>query len=142
MAAPKIAFKTSIQIEGLEDLREMLGDIAPREANNILRNAVHGLAGQVRDVMKTNVKVDTGDLRKSIRAVRRRGKPNFPISDVRVGATAPYGLMLEFGTVKTPAQPYIVPTVEQMRPKVPAIYREEFGEKLEKALAKRAKKVR
>jgi hypothetical protein len=33
-----------------------------------------------------------------------------------------------------------VPTVEQMRPNVPDEYREQFGKKLEKALAKRARK--
>lgn len=139
---PKIAFKTSMQIDGLEELREMLTEIAPREANNILRATVHGLAGKVRDRMKTRVKRRSGDLAKSIKAVRRRGKPNFPVSEVRMMATPhPHGLMLEFGTVKTKAQPFIVPTVEAMRSSVPQIYREEFGKKLEKALERRAKKA-
>lgn len=135
-----IAKLTSIQIEGLEELRETLMQVAPREANNILRNAVHGVAGRVRDAMKQRVTKDTRALEKSIYAVRRRGKPNFPVSEVRLrGTPHAHGLMLEFGTSRTKAQPYIVPTVEQMRPGLPSTYRQEFGKKLEKALEKRAK---
>jgi HK97 gp10 family phage protein len=141
MATPRIAFKTSMQVDGLEELRETLKDIAPREANNILRNTVHGLAGRVRDEMKTRVPVDSGDLKKSIMAIRRRGKPNFPISEVRVGAKAPYGLMVEWGTSRTPAQPYIVPTVESLRPSIPQIYRDEFAAKFEAAMLRKAKRA-
>lgn len=142
MATPRIAKQTSMVIEGLDELKEMLTEIAPREANNILRATVHGLAGRVRDVMKEKVKKRTGKLGKSIKAVRRRGKPNAHISEVRVGADAPYGLMLEFGTSKTTAQPFILPTVESLRPSLPQIYREEFGKKLEQALARKAKRAR
>lgn len=139
MAAPRIAHKTSIQIEGLEELQEMLADIAPREANNILRNTVHGIAGRVRDEMKRRVKKRTGSVQKGIYALRRRGMPNFPVSEVRLRKTD-HGLMLEFGTSKTKAQPYIVPTVESMRGGMVDTYREEFGKKLEQSLAKQAKK--
>lgn len=135
----KLAKLTSMHVEGLEELRETLTDLAPREANNILRNTVNGVAARVRDEMKRNVAKDSRDLEKSIKVVRRRGKPNFPISEVRMGATAPYGLMLEFGTSKTKAQPFVVPSVESLRPHMAEIYREEFGKKLEKALAKRRK---
>jgi len=140
MAVPAIAFKTSIQIEGMEELRERFVGVAPREVNNILRAAVHGLAGDVRDQLKAHVTVRTHRLQRSIKAVRRRGKPNFPVSEVRGGATAPYMLMLEFGTKRTRAQPFIVPTVEQMRPRLPEVYREEFGRKFERALEKRDRK--
>ena len=141
MAAPRIAFKTSMELVGLDELRETLMTVAPREANNILRTAVHGLAGKVRDELKRRVPVASSDLKKSIKAVRRRGKPNFPISDVRGGATAPYMLMTEFGTSDTPAQPFIVPGVEALRPSVPQIYKEEFGSKFEKAMERKAKRA-
>lgn len=133
--------QTAMQIEGLEELRDTLTDLAPREANNILRNAVNGLAGRVRNELREAVTKRSHALEKSIRVVRRRGSRGFPISDVRMGSSAPYGIMLEFGTSKTKAQPFVVPTVESLRPDIPAIYREEFGKKLEKALAKRAKKA-
>ena len=140
MAAPKIAFRTSMQIEGLEELRETLTKIAPNEAKNILRAAVHGLAGRVAGEMKQRVTVLTGEVKTGIYTLRRRGKPNFPVSDVRLRRTD-HGLMLEFGTSKTKAQPYIVPAVEQMRPQVPGYYREEFGSKFEKAMMRKAKRA-
>jgi HK97 gp10 family phage protein len=138
----RLSEKTSIAVEGLDELRETLSDIAPREVNNILRAAVHGLAGVIRDAMRQAVKKRTGRLGKTIVAVRRRGGPNFPVSEVRVGHRAPYGLMLEFGTSRTRAQPYILPTVERARPALPETYREQFGKKLEANLARRAKKAR
>lgn len=118
----------------------MLQEIAPREVNNILRTTVHGIAIEIRDRLRLAVKRRTGKLERSIKAVRRRGGPNFPVSEVRLGATAPYGLMLEFGTRRTRAQPYIVPTVERARPELPTIYRETFGRKLEQNLERQAKK--
>lgn len=136
----RLAKITSMQIDGLDELRGMLTDVAPREANNILRATVHGLAGRVRDELKRRVPKDTRALEQSLKAVRRRGKPNFPVSEVRGGGGAPYMLMQEFGTSKMKAQPFIVPGVESIRPDVPGIYREEFGKKLEKSLARQAKK--
>lgn len=136
----RIANLTSMQIEGLEELKETLLEVSPREANNILRATVHGLAGRVRDVMKTRVKVDQGEVRDGIYALRRRGKQNFPVSEVRIRNTD-HALMLEFGTSKTRPQPYIVPTVEGLRGQVPGMYREEFGKKFEKAMARRNKRL-
>ena len=137
----RLGSQTHVQIDGVESLKEMLLDFAPNEARNILRNTVNGVAAQVRDELKRRVRKRSGDLAASIKVVRRRGKPNFPVSDVRGGATAPYMLMLEFGTSKTKAQPFIVPAVEALRPKMPGIYREQFGKKLEQALGRRAKRA-
>lgn len=141
MALGRLGSKTHIQIDGTEELKDMLTDFAPREVRNILRNTVNGLAGVVRDRLKATVKKRSGALAQSIKVVRRRGKPDFPVSDVRGGGTAPYMLMLEFGTSKTRAQPFIVPTTEQMRPKIPGIYEEQFGKKVEQALRRRAKRA-
>jgi HK97 gp10 family phage protein len=132
--------KMTLQLEGLAELQETFGEIAPKQARNILRAAVHGIAGKVRDRMKSRVKKRTGKLAKNIKAIRRQPRdPNAPFSDVRGGDAAPYMLMLEFGTKKTKAQPFIIPTVEETRPNLRAEYREEFGKKLEKSLARQAK---
>jgi HK97 gp10 family phage protein len=139
MTSPRIAFKTSMELTGMEELGEQFTTNGPREARNIARQAVHGLAVRVRDVLKRRVAKRSKALMKSIKAVRRRGKPDFPVSEVRLGSSAPYGLMLEFGTSDTRAQPYIVPGVEELRMQVPQHYREEFGAKYEKAMARKAK---
>jgi HK97 gp10 family phage protein len=129
----------SMQIFGIEDLKKMLKDYAPNEARNILRQTVHGLAGKTRDVLKRRVKKRYRRLQRSIKAVRRRSKNFEHVSEVRGGRTAPYGFMLEYGTSKTRAQPFITPGVEELRPKMAQIYRDEFGKQLERVLKRRAK---
>jgi HK97 gp10 family phage protein len=129
-----------LQVEGLDDLKDMLNNIAPSTARSILRQAVHGIAGDVRDRLKARVKKRSGRLAKTIFAVRRSGTPDHPVSEVRGGGDAPYMLMLEFGTKRTKAQPFIIPTVSEFTPKLGEIYREQFGKKLEKSLARMAKK--
>lgn len=135
--------KVTMEIEGLDDLFETLRNVAPNRARSILRQTVHGLAGNVRDELKKAVKKDTGALAKSIKAYRLRGEgPDKPVSEVRGGSTAPYMIMLEYGTSKTKAQPFIVPTTERFKPQLAEHYRKEFAEKFAKSLARkpRAKK--
>lgn len=134
MAREKLVF-------GAQELRDILKNEAPREARNIIRATVYGVAGNVRDELKRRIAKRTRRAEKSIKAYSRGRDPNFPTVDVRGGATAPYLIMLEFGTSRTKAQPYITPTVEAMRPDLPRIYQEEFIEKLTKSIARRAKKA-
>jgi HK97 gp10 family phage protein len=136
----KVGF-ANLKVSGIDELKVMLEDIAPSTARSILRQAVHGIAGDVRDKLKDRVKKRSSRLAKSIKAYRRSGKPDAPESEVRGGSTAPYMLMLEFGTKRTKAQPFIGPTAQEFRPQLPAIYREQFGKKLEKSLARLAKKA-
>lgn len=128
-----------VKLDGAEELRHLLKNMAPREAQNLARATVHTVAGMVRDELKRKVKHRSGALAKSIKAYRRRSTERRFLSEVRGGHSAPYMLMLEFGTRKTKAQPFIVPTTENFRPKVPALFREAFGKALEKSLARQAR---
>lgn len=132
----------SVRLLGADEVKNMLKDFAPNEARNIMRGTVQKVAVQARDLMKIKVKKRTEKLAHTIRALRRRGEKDVFVSHVRLGREAPYGIMLEFGTRHTRAQPFIVPTVEELTPKLSEIYREEFGKQLERALARRANKVR
>lgn len=135
--------KITMQVEGLDELYDNLTNVAPSQARSILRQAVHGLAAEVRDELKRVVKKDSGQLAKSIKAYRLRGDgPDKPVSEVRGGSTAPYMLMLEFGTSKTKAQPFITPTAERFRPQLSEHYRKEFAEKFAKSIARAAKKAK
>ena len=126
----------------MRELREVMQDIAPREARNLLRATVHGVAGVARDRIRARAPVDTGDLKKSIKVVRRRGAPNAPRSDVVADRkTGFHWLFLEFGTVKAPARPFITPEVEALRPQLPGIYEEQFIRKYEAAVARKAKRA-
>lgn len=128
-----------LQVEGLDELSKMLTDIAPREANKLLSDAVFEIAVIVRDEMKRRVKKRTGKLAKSFTAIRKRKKGRSFFAEVRGGGGAPYMLMLEFGTRHSRAQPFITPTTESVRPRLTPLYKEKFGARYEKALAKEAK---
>ena len=131
-----------VHIEGLEALRKMSDQVAPKVARRLARATVHSIAGEVRNAMRQRAPKDDGTLRKAIKSKRRRGRPDEAVSDVRIehGRTvknnAWYWHFIEFGTTKHTAQPFIQPTVDEYAPRIPTIYREEFGRRLEKELAK------
>lgn len=157
-------------IEGMEELVQTLNDFMPREARNLARSVVHASAGKVRNRMRQRAPKDTGTLRKAITTKRGRGTPTRVFSDVLItkgkGQTndAWYWHFVEFGTKgysagetrrdaggksrgvmrrnvpARSAQPFITPSVEEMRPELPRIFREEWGKKLEKAIARKARK--
>lgn len=135
-----MARKETTLVVGVAELRDMLRNYAPNEARNIIRQTVHGIAAEVAKGVRSRVKQRGKRLLKSIKVVRRRGEPNAPRSDVRAGSTAPYAIMLEYGTSKTKAQPYVGPTVEEFRPRMPEIMKRQFVEKLVKSIARRAKR--
>lgn len=133
-------------IEGMEELVSNLTGVMPREARNLARGAVQGVAAKVRNNMRSKAPKDTGELRKAIVAVRRRGTATQVASDVWINHgkgqkyNAWYWHFLEFGTQDQPAQPFVTPSVEEMSPKIPQIYRDEFGKRLEKLMAKKAQR--
>lgn len=135
-----------IHMTGLKDFRKMCKDIAPKQAKNLARSTVHGVAGQVRNEMRKKAPRDEGDLRKAIKSVRRSMQGNTAISDVRIehGNRAKYDAwywhFIEFGTLKQPEQPFIRPTVSEIEPQIPAIFEEQFAKRLEKKLSQIAKR--
>jgi len=135
-----------VEISGLKEFKKMADKIAPRRARALARSAVHAVAGEVRNEMRRRAPKDEGTLRKAIHSKRRRGSPVEAVSDVRIshgrGAKhdAWYWHMIEFGTTKAPAQPFIRPAVDKLQGQVPQMFRDHFGKRLEKELDKEAKK--
>jgi HK97 gp10 family phage protein len=133
-----------ILIEGLEELTATLR-LLPKEALNIARNATHAVAGEVRKEIRNAAPSNSGTLRKAIVAKRNKIERGAVSSDVIVttgrGARhdAFYWRFIEYGTVKLRAVPFVVPTIENMRALLPALFQKHFGLKLEKAMAKKAK---
>lgn len=138
-----------LTVERLADVEKTLGVLAPRESRNLSRRVVVKLAALVRDDVRAAARsvVDrrTGRLFKAIRSKRERGRPDVFEASVTIhlqsgGApTAPHWHLIEFGTVKQRPRPFIAPTVKEWEPKLPRVYREEFGKQLERQLAKREK---
>jgi HK97 gp10 family phage protein len=129
-------------IEGIDDLMKSL-DGAPVKAENILRGTVQGIATKVaKDIRRAAPKGDNGRLKKAknIKAVRRRPVDGLIFSDVRAdGRDAFFWRFVEYGQGGGPAQPFVNPTIEAERPNMPAIYREQFGKRFEKAMKKAGK---
>ena len=129
-----------VKIEGLEEVIEQLTGVLPREAKNLARSAVHSIASQMRDEIRREAPVDTGTLRKSIFSYRRRGTATQVVSEVRARKSGFYWRFIEFGTVNQPARPFVNPTVERMRGLIVGIFRNQLGKRLEKLMAKKAKR--
>lgn len=150
----------AVTIDGLEDMTKLLKDISPREGKNIARRTVTKTAAKVRTAMRKRApKGPTGNLRKAIKSRRTKGKGDKVSAEVFVDKSGgPSGKgyhwhFVEYGTgprtvKKTgakvgamPAQPFIVPTIEEYRPQIPAIYRTQWWTEYEKEMHKRARKL-
>lgn len=140
-------------VEGMEDFRKMFRDILPRQTKNILRRTTLDIAREASNRVKAKTPVKTGNLKRSIKPKRARGTRDMVEARVeadRSGSRTGRGYhshLVEFGYVHSksgkfvPGRPFIVPTVEGMRPEVPKLYRERLGVQLEKEMQKRAKKA-
>ena len=157
-----MAFKvkdSGISIDGLDEIKYTLETLAPREARNLMRATVHGIAGQIAKTAKTKAPRGDGTLKKAIKPKRRKAKnPDKPFSDVMVehGPEARhdafYWRFVEYGTgggkgshiagqIMGNAQPFLRPAIDQARPEIPKIMKEQFGKKLEALLKRKAKKA-
>lgn len=137
-----------LEVEGIEDINRILGELTPKFAGNLSRAFVHGLASEVTKEAKKRVPKRTGTLKKSIKAKRKRSTPDKPISDVVVeqGKSAKndgfYWFFVEYGTggpVPQPEQPFLRPARDLIEANLPKITEEQFTKKLN-ALIKREQK--
>jgi len=135
------------EVIGMETIEEIFDQIAPRESRNLMRATVYGIAGEIRKEAKKRAPVDTGNLKQAIKTKRRRSKPDQPVSDVVVDSgknsnnDAFYWRFVENGTLNTPERPFIRPAKELIFSDIKNIMAEQFGKKLESALARKRKKL-
>lgn len=131
--------KFKVEVIGLKELRDQFKNVAPKEANEAAADTVYEIAGVVegRLFRRLREKSRTGRLAFSTFRRRRPTRDGIVEAEVRGGATAPYLLIREFGTVHMPAAPAIGPATEETRPEVPTLMREHFGKRLEQRLRKK-----
>lgn len=133
--------KPTVEVRGLDDVNDLLGRIAPREAKNILRATVHGMAGEVRDQAKRDAPEDEGTLKKSIKSKRRRQRGGWIRSDVLVQFRAFYWRFLEYGQGPDGVEhAFFGRAVEKLRGEMTKIMITQFGKKWEAALARAARR--
>ncbi len=134
--------KLDPKIHGIAEVNDLLSRIAPREAKNLMRATVHGLAGQVARDAKAAMPRDKGVLKKATKAKRRRGRPGLLRSDVIVERRAYYWRFLEYGTSKVREYAFFARAVEKLRANWEETWLRIFGRKLESRLARLRKKAR
>ncbi|CAM3876616.1 HK97-gp10 family putative phage morphogenesis protein [Cohnella lubricantis] len=106
--------KVDVKITGAEDVLAAF-DRFDKASRVNLRSAVRKNANALRKAIQTRAPVDSGNLRDSIAA-----KYDKDGLGADVGPTRPQGShahLLEFGTVKMAAQPFITPSAEEQRDK-------------------------
>ena len=140
--------RSGIAIDGLDELAHIFDAVGPREARNLNRATIHGIASVTAKEAKAKAPKDSGTLKKAIKAKRRKPKdPDKPFSDVMVesGKDAKYDgfywHFVEYGTTTQQARPFMQPAIDQVRPNVPAIYKEQFFKKLAQRIKRESKKT-
>jgi len=128
-------------LTGVDDVAKMLEQIAPREANNIMRATVHGVAGTISKDARNNSPEDEGDLKKAIKHKRERSLPGRFLSTVRVNPTAFYWRFVEYGQGPDgEEQAMFLRAVEAFRRDMDRTFVTQFGKKWEAALKRAARR--
>ena len=140
--------KSGVELIGMDQIREVLDELVPKEANKLSRSFVHGLAQEAAKDIKRTAPKRTGNLRKAVKAKRRRGKPGSPQADVIVtqgkGAKNDgfYWRFVEFGTGgdnPQSAQPFVRPAKDRIEANIKQIAAKVFVDKLKKQIARAQK---
>ena len=130
-----------MEIRGVADVNKVLQTIAPREAINLMRATVQGVASQVAKDAKANAPKDDGDLRKAIKVKRERGDRETLYSTVRVGRKAFYWRFLEYGDGPDGVEhAFFLRALQKLKVNIDQEYTRIFVAKLEARLKRLAKK--
>lgn len=122
---------------GWNELEETLKSLPNNLARNVLRGGVRAAAKAYLQDVKELVPVGDGDLRDSL--IIREDKMTADSVTYAVGTTKKgfYGHMVEFGTVRMRAKPFMRPPFDENHGKYIAI----MGEAMAKSLARQAKRA-
>ena len=131
----------SIQILGMDDVKDVMSRLLPRHAKNLARATIHNVARQItKDAKQEAPKGTTGRVKRGHKAERRNTRGADTVaSEVHINS-AFYWRFQEYGTQDQPEHPFVRPAVARATADIDATFRKAFGEQLEKALAREAKK--
>ena len=129
------------KLRGVDDVDRILGDIAPRQAKNIMRSTVHDMAGQVRNDAKSGMPVDEGTMKKVTKAKRERIRDDRVRSTVRVAKVAFYWRFLEHGDGPDGVEhAFFARAVQKLKSNMNQRFLTSFGKKFEQTLARARKR--
>lgn len=132
--------RNTVEITGLSDVEDLLLQIGPKQATNIMRSTVHSIASMIAKDAKKDAPEDDGDLKKAIKSKRERAIYGRLLSTVRVDPSAFYWRFLEYGQGPDGEEhAMFMRAVEKFRSDQDQIFLTQFGKKWEAALARAAK---
>jgi HK97 gp10 family phage protein len=107
-------------VQGIDQLKRRLVDVVPKNLRIALESAMIESADRIVAGAKIRVPVDEGDLRDSIhRTDVREGKKGNLYIAITAGERTPNGYntarIVEFGTVDTDPQPFLLPSYRANR---------------------------
>lgn len=133
-----------------KDVREKLAGLPKRLKNSAIRKGVYAGAKVIRDEARARVPVDTGALRSTIVAQTNKTKGGEISASVGIrrkkfsrGARAGrsprrYAHLVEFGTVRAGAQPFMRPAMDTSMGRVVEVIAATIRAQLDKETAKRS----
>lgn len=143
----------TLELEGLEGLKDVLEDLAPRVATNILRGVVYDVATTLRDDMRQRVPVRSvtrverdrgvrpGTLRRSIAAKRSRMRRDIIGAEVFTREAGWYWHFVEYGTRHSQEQPFVRPAIQAMTAQMPAIMETKFETRLARTIEREVRRA-
>lgn len=126
-----------IEVVGDKEVMAILSEIAPKEARNLARSTINGVAARITKGAKQRVSKDSGKLRRGIYTKRDKSPPDRPVSTVRFRENAFYWRFVEYGTKKgnnLQERPFLRPARLEVMGNLPQILREEFQKRLTKRI--------
>ncbi len=146
-----------VRIDGLRELEAALANLPKATGKNVLRRVLKkASAGTVADA-QANAPRDTGGLSQSIiigarlngrqtslnrkEAGSRSAVEMFIGPSYAKGKGGRHGHLLEFGTVKMPAQPFMRPAWDANKDAALRSISDDLGSEIEKAAARQARKA-
>lgn len=128
--------KPTYRVIGLDDVKDVLNQVAPKEARKLARATIYALAARVTKGAKLLAPIgDTGVLKKSIYTKSEKSHPDKPRASVKFRKEAFYWRFVEYGTggeKPRPAKPFLKPARIDVTRKqtMQQILSEEFQKKL------------
>lgn len=143
-------------LEGLEyDLKRKGGRFALRKAAQVLREQARQNAARIDDPTTGRSIAENIDIRWSGRTFKRTGNMMFRLGvltgstrnlepgnpDTGAGGATPHAMLVELGTEKAPAQPYLRPVVNQAGQEAVSEFIKQYGKKIDRVLRQAKKKA-
>lgn len=100
----------ALRFDGLEEIEAKLSKIINRATGTAAKEVYLKAGMKLRDRARSMVKVKTGNLRKGIFAARGDASKQNVIVGVNY-KIAPHAHLVEYGTVRAPAHPYMRPAL-------------------------------